>query len=161
MFKANVIFATEIMEVFTRTFASNVCRYCTQDLNKLYVYEKCSRSYVRCTLFYENWLDITWELSISLPWIDYSKKYAPFQKTRHIATLDRYLYMYHHSFLFRYLGIFLMTDLSWASLNLYRDMRKHVFWHMRTARAQIRAFAVRKQIHCIPEKVSVESKCPD
>ena len=64
--RRNVIFATEMLEVFTLTFASNVydqsinqlfnvawqkiqiaaipnvCKYCMQDLNKLYVYEKYS-----------------------------------------------------------------------------------------------------------------------
>ena len=58
-FEAKVIFETEMLEVFTLTVASNVCKYCTQDLNKLYVYEKCSYSHMKCTLFYENWLDIT------------------------------------------------------------------------------------------------------
>ena len=33
--RSNVIFATEMLEVFIRTFALNVCKYCTQDLNKL------------------------------------------------------------------------------------------------------------------------------
>ena len=40
-FEANVIFPMEMLEVLTITFASNVCKYCTQDLNKLYFYEKC------------------------------------------------------------------------------------------------------------------------
>ena len=79
-FEENVIFAAEIVEVFTQTFASNVCKYCTQDLNRLHGYGKCSYSHMRCTLFYENWLDIAREKSISLPWIERSKKWAPFQK---------------------------------------------------------------------------------
>ena len=58
-FEENVIFATEMLEVFTLTVASNGCKYCTQDLNKLCVYEKCSYSHMRCTLFYEIRLDIT------------------------------------------------------------------------------------------------------
>ena len=87
-FEANVIFGTEMFEVFTLTFASNVCKYCTQELNKLYVYKMCSYKHMQCTLFYENWLDITLEKSISLPWIERSKKCAPFQKTTsHIVTL--------------------------------------------------------------------------
>ena len=70
------------MEVFTLIFASNVCKYCTHDLNKLYIYEKCSYSHMRCTSFYENWLDITWETSISLPSIEHWKKWAPFKKKK-------------------------------------------------------------------------------
>ena len=57
-FEENVIFATEMLEVFTLTFAPNVSKYCTQDLNKLYVYEKCSYLHMPCILFYENWLNI-------------------------------------------------------------------------------------------------------
>ena len=64
------------------TFVSNVCKYCTQELNKLYVYEKCSYSYMRCTLFYENWLDITCEKSMPLPWIERSKSVHPSKKPR-------------------------------------------------------------------------------
>ena len=60
-FEANVIFATDMLEVFTLTFASNVYRYCTQDFYKLFVYKKCSYWHMRCTLIYENWLDITWD----------------------------------------------------------------------------------------------------
>ena len=80
-FEANVIFVTEILEVFTLTFAAKVCKYCTQDLNKLHVQEKCPYSHMQCTLFYGNLLDITWEKSISLPWIKRSKKCALFQNT--------------------------------------------------------------------------------
>ena len=54
-FEANIVFAMEMLEVFILPFVSNVCKYCTQDLNKLYVYEKRSCSHMRCTLFYENW----------------------------------------------------------------------------------------------------------
>ena len=45
-FEANVIFATGMLAVFTFTFGSNVSKYCTQDLNKLCVYEKCSYSHI-------------------------------------------------------------------------------------------------------------------
>ena len=60
-FEVNVIFATEMLEVFTLTFVSNVCKYCMQDLSKLYVYKKkkCSYLHMRYALFNENWLDIT------------------------------------------------------------------------------------------------------
>ena len=63
-----------------------ICFQCSQILHAEYEYTEClwkfSYSHMRCTLFYENWLDITWEKSISLPWIEHSKKCAPFKKSK-------------------------------------------------------------------------------
>ena len=87
-FEAKVIFETKMLEVFTLTFASNVCKYCTQDSNKLYVYEKCWYSHMGCTLFYENRLDITWEKLFSLPWIELLRSVHPSKQPRDIATLQ-------------------------------------------------------------------------
>ena len=43
----------------TFEFALNIYKHCSQDLNKLYIYEKGSYLHVRFILFYENWFAMT------------------------------------------------------------------------------------------------------
>ena len=86
-FEANVIFATEKQKVFTLTFATNVCKYCTQDFNNLYVYDKAHIRMCDALRF----MKIGWILFEKSQFLylesSAQKKCAHFRLTRDIATL--------------------------------------------------------------------------